>query len=401
MLDCARIRAKYSKSGVVPHFTEKRHLCSNSNGNPVGGDGSNNSDGSSSGSADFDDTPPVPVGDEPQLLQMALTPLTVPENFPIVPVIAINRHPIFPTFVKIIDITNRDLMQLIRRKVKIMQQPYAGVFVKKDDSNTKEVVDSLDEIYDIGSFVHIVEMRDLGDRMSLLLMCNRRIRIKGLIRDQADVEPAPTPVVTGIKTRRNRLKATRKRSVTEPAVQTPETENGAATETEEAPLKAEPYHGVLMVDTENIKHGKFVYTDEMKAYNQEIVKTIREIISLNPFYRESVAQVLRPGQPILDNPIYLSDFGAALTVGASSSELQEVLEETSIMERQKKTLAILKKELEFSKLQAKIGREVEDKVKTQHRKYMLNEQLKAIKKELGLEKDDKDAVAEKFKQRLN
>ena len=44
--------------------------------------------------------------------------------------------------------------------------------------------------------------------------------------------------------------------------------------------------------------------------------------------------------------------------------------------------------------------EVEEKVRTQHRKYMLNEQLKIIKKELGLEKDDKDAIAEKFKARL-
>ncbi len=31
---------------------------------------------------------------------------------------------------------------------------------------------------------------------------------------------------------------------------------------------------------------------------------------------------------------------------------------------------------------------------------MLQEQLKAIKKELGIEKEDKDAVAEKFKERL-
>jgi len=31
---------------------------------------------------------------------------------------------------------------------------------------------------------------------------------------------------------------------------------------------------------------------------------------------------------------------------------------------------------------------------------MLNEQLKAIKKELGLEKDDKDAVAQKFREKL-
>lgn len=31
---------------------------------------------------------------------------------------------------------------------------------------------------------------------------------------------------------------------------------------------------------------------------------------------------------------------------------------------------------------------------------MLQEQLKAIKKELGLEKDDKDAIEEKFRERL-
>lgn len=61
---------------------------------------------------------------------------------------------------------------------------------------------------------------------------------------------------------------------------------------------------------------------------------------------------------------------------------------------------MLKKELELNRLQQKIGREVEEKVKQQHRKYMLHEQLKAIKRELGIEKDDKDTIEEKFRQRL-
>ena len=64
------------------------------------------------------------------------------------------------------------------------------------------------------------------------------------------------------------------------------------------------------------------------------------------------------------------------------------------------TLSLLKKDLELTRLQQKIGREVEEKVKAQHRKYMLQEQLKVIKKELGLEKDDKDAIDEKFRARL-
>lgn len=64
------------------------------------------------------------------------------------------------------------------------------------------------------------------------------------------------------------------------------------------------------------------------------------------------------------------------------------------------SLSLLKKEFELSKLQQKIGREVEEKVKQQHRKYILHEQLKVIKKELGVEKDDKDAIEEKFRERL-
>lgn len=54
----------------------------------------------------------------------------------------------------------------------------------------------------------------------------------------------------------------------------------------------------------------------------------------------------------------------------------------------------------MSKLQQKIGKEVEEKVKQQHRKFILQEQLKVIKKELGIEKDDKDAIGEKYREKL-
>lgn len=39
-------------------------------------------------------------------------------------------------------------------------------------------------------------------------------------------------------------------------------------------------------------------------------------------------------------------------------------------------------------------------MKQQHRKYILHEQLKVIKKELGIEKDDKDAIGEKYRERI-
>merc|ERR1719321_914671 len=95
----------------------------------------------------------------------------------------------------------------------------------------------------------------------------------------------------------------------------------------------------------------------------------------------------------------LADFGAALTT-ADAQDLQGVLETLNATERIEKTLILLKKELELSRLQTEISRQVEDKMSANQRKYMLMEQLKHIKKELGLEKDDKETLAAKFQERI-
>nr|XP_020476558.1 lon protease homolog, mitochondrial-like [Monopterus albus] len=140
-----------------------------------------------------------------------------------------------------------------------------------------------------------------------------------------------------------------------------------------------PSSSILMVEVDNVQHEQFTVTEEVKALTAEIVKTIRDIIALNPLYRESVLQMMQAGQRVVDNPIYLSDMGAALT-GAESHELQDVLEEINIPKRLYKALSLLKKEYELSKLQQRLGREVEEKIKQTHRKYLLQEQLKIIKK---------------------
>jgi Lon-like ATP-dependent protease len=70
-------------------------------------------------------------------------------------VIAISRHPVFPKFIKIIEVTDTHLMAILRRKVKL-SQPYAGVFVKRDDDNTDEVVRDVDQLHPVGSFVQVM-----------------------------------------------------------------------------------------------------------------------------------------------------------------------------------------------------------------------------------------------------
>lgn len=41
-------------------------------------------------------------------------------------------------------------------------------------SNEKEVVEKLEDIHSIGTFVQIHEMQDLGDRLRLMVMAHRR-----------------------------------------------------------------------------------------------------------------------------------------------------------------------------------------------------------------------------------
>jgi Lon-like ATP-dependent protease len=70
-----------------------------------------------------------------------------------------------------------------------------------------------------------------------------------------------------------------------------------------------------------------------------------------------------------------------------------------VEERLQKALVVLKKELMNAQLQKKISKDVEDKIQKRQREYFLNEQLKGIKKELGIESDGKDKMVEKFKEK--
>ena len=60
--------------------------------------------------------------------------------------------------------------------------------------------------------------------------------------------------------------------------------------------------------------------------------------------------MLHLGQRVVDNPVYLSDLGAALTSG-DTKELLEVLSEPNVKERMVLSLSLLKKERFFGNSQ--------------------------------------------------
>ena len=138
-------------------------------------------------------------------------------------------------------------------------------------------------------------------------------------------------------------------------------------------------------------------TQELKAYAISIISTIKELLKLNPLYKEELQIFL--GHSDYTEPGRLADFACALTT-AERADLQDVLETFSVSERIEKALVLLKKELDISRLQSNINQKIEATISKSQKEFFLREQLKTIKRELGIERDDKSCDREKFEARL-
>lgn len=114
-----------------------------------------------------------------------------------------------------------------------------------------------------------------------------------------------------------------------PSEQTAEGEAAKPADSGRRTLGLDEQQPVLMVEVENVQQEQFQQTEEVKALTQEVIKTIRDIITMNPLYRESLQQMLHQNQRVVDNPVYLCDLGASLSA-ADPPELQAILEETNV-----------------------------------------------------------------------
>lgn len=138
-------------------------------------------------------------------------------------------------------------------------------------------------------------------------------------------------------------------------------------------------------------------TDEMKAYSMAIISSVRDLIKSNSLFQEEFKLFLN--RFTAEDPGKLADFVASMT-SADSRDIQEVLETFDVRKRVEKVIVLLKKEIELSKLQKKITKQIEERMTKQQKEFFLREQLKEIKKELGLEKDEKTSEIEKIEARI-
>jgi len=294
----------------------------------------------------------------------------------------------------------------------------------------KDTIDHPDEVYDVGVFAQITSQFPVhGEETSLtaVLYPHRRIRITSLIppnrekgdktasatieeaiespvKDKEDAgEASPTPPATPPET-----------SATEAASKDKQGDVVASFEESQAVASnadGQPYdptsflrdHQVSLVNVENIPEQPWDKKNNViKAVTNEIVNVFKDVANLNPLFRDQIStfSVSQSAGNIMEEPGKLADFAAAVSAG-EVQELQDVLETMDIEKRVNKALMVLKKELMNAQLQSKISKDVESKIQKRQREYWLMEQMKGIRRELGIESDGKDKLVEKFKEKAS
>ena len=160
---------------------------------------------------------------------------------------------------------------------------------------------------------------------------------------------------------------------------------------------------VSLVNVENLQDEPFdKRAPTIRALISEIVNTCKEIGNVNHLFRDHVSAfaMSQSAANIADEPAKLADFAAAVS-GGEMEEAQAVLASLNVEERLSKALEVIKKEHMNAQLSSKISKDVESKIQKRQREYWLMEQMKGIRRELGLESDGKDKLVEKFKEKAN
>jgi len=338
-------------------------------------------------------------------IEKQLSKPSVPENYPQVMAIPIAKRPLFPGFYKAITIRDRNVVEAIQEMIK-RGQPYVGAFLFKDESADKDIIEKIDDVHEVGVFAQITSAFPVhGDEHSLtaVLYPHRRIKMTALMPPKAGEHKEGAPPTAEVQ---------------------PVKEDGAKPEAELAPgdlvasfeergsdqpkqlaiyeptsfLRKFP---VSLVNVENLAE---VVQDKksptIKALTSEIVNVFKEVASLNPLFRDQISDfsISQSAGNVIEEPAKLADFAAAVSAG-EIEELQDVLQTMDVEKRLHKALEVLKKELMNAKLQSKISKDVESKIQKRQREYWLMEQMKGIRRELGIESDGKDKLVEKFRER--
>ncbi|CAG60847.1 uncharacterized protein GVI51_J04257 [Nakaseomyces glabratus] len=345
----------------------------------------------------------------------------LPDVYPQMLALPISRRPLFPGFYKAVVISEPRVMKAITDMVE-RQQPYIGAFMLKDSNNDTDIIHDISEVHELGVLAQVTSAFPSKDEktgketMTALLYPHKRIKIDQLIPpkdvkiEDIVVEKVVDNEVASEETKDEETvdkteSATDKVSeeITEEIAKAPSTEVTEDPDNYENPTDFLKDYNVTLVNVSNLEDEPFdIKSPIINALTSEILKVFKEISQLNSMFREQIATFSASIQSattnIFEEPAKLADFAAAVSAG-EEEELQEVLESLNIEQRLEKSLLVLKKELMNAELQNKISKDVETKIQKRQKEYYLMEQLKGIKRELGID-DGRDKLVDTYKKRV-
>lgn len=345
----------------------------------------------------------------------------LPDVYPQMLALPISRRPLFPGFYKAVVISEPRVMKAITDMVE-RQQPYIGAFMLKDSNNDTDIIHDISEVHELGVLAQVTSAFPSKDEktgketMTALLYPHKRIKIDQLIPPKdVKIEDIVVEKVVDNEVASEETKGEETVDKTESATDKVSEENtdeiakAPSTEVTEDPDNYEnptdflKDYNVTLVNVSNLEDEPFdIKSPIINALTSEILKVFKEISQLNSMFREQIATFSASIQSattnIFEEPAKLADFAAAVSAG-EEEELQEVLESLNIEQRLEKSLLVLKKELMNAELQNKISKDVETKIQKRQKEYYLMEQLKGIKRELGID-DGRDKLVDTYKKRV-
>jgi ATP-dependent Lon protease len=130
-------------------------------------------------------------------------------------------------------------------------------------------------------------------------------------------------------------------------------------------------------------------SEQIEAMSRTAITQFEQYVKLNKKIPPEVLVSLNQ----IDEPGKLADTVAS-HLQLKVSEKQELLEIESVMDRLEKVYSLMEGEIGVMQVEKKIRGRVKRQMEKTQREYYLNEQLKAIQKELGEGEDGKDEVGE-------
>jgi ATP-dependent Lon protease len=130
------------------------------------------------------------------------------------------------------------------------------------------------------------------------------------------------------------------------------------------------------------------WSTQAEALALQLRERAMEVLSLLPGVPAEVAHALQATR----TPSQLADITASV-IDAEVNEKQMLLETVNTEERLQKVLQILSRRVEVLRLSQEIGERTKEQLDDRQRKFLLQEQLKTIQKELGEEGENEQDIA--------